>query len=292
MAGGVGATGVSGAAVPTTLLSMDSKSTSIMDPLNQGMEKVKSITSETVNGMDSGLKSEYSSFGNKVKENYQEAHTKNMEELSSGLEAAEKAKEYIRDNGEDINYYAFQFGHLAREAMKNLPLIVRDSFLEMTMDGSDKQLLNFQKIADIVGSEKLNDFMEGVGKAMKQHPKLFSELTTEDAKGIMQILRETPRQDVDRFLGEVKTNSEKLDKDSNSYCNATKLMLHLLVGKDNVEGVDTKITELVSKLTTMETELKKILGEEVDLNALKTKLNSLSGNSRIKDPCATTPATS
>lgn len=285
----VGVAGVSVVSVPITLsvVGSSARSKSLFTPLNEGVNRVKSLSEKSMAGLDGKLKGEYSQFGERVKNDYEGYLSNNLNVLVGGVKSVETSGEFLKKNGEEINYYLFELGGVVKELMKNIPAVIKDSALEFIPGSQNRNLLSFQKISDIVKSKNITKFLTGIMKAVDQHKSLISQLSSKDAQGVLQIFKELPRKQIDDFLKEVETNESKLDKDSSSYCNATKLILHLLVGKDKIDGIKNMIESLKTKISEMKDAITKIegIGGEI-VEQLEQQLGEISSNKTIQDPCA------
>lgn len=288
----VGLAGVSTITIPSTILLLSGKgSQDIFQPLLNSTAKIQSMAHDHMSGFDEQLQGKYVDFGTSVGENLSAAPAKTQEKMISIGETGKTTSEFLNKHGEDVNYYAFKAGALVKSLFKYTPHLIKESLVELWMSEEDKQnthLLNIQKIVDMVSHEEFSNAMPAVINVGNMHAAKLGEMSNKDAEGVVQIIKEIPRskEGMTQFLKNLKKNAESI-KQGDEFCNATKLMLHLFVGKDEVGKISQTVSSLKAKMEELKDSLEKILAAVgISQDTLKKQLEEIEKRSALfSNPC-------
>lgn len=127
---------------------------------------------------------------------------------------------------------------------------------------------------------QMKNFKEFASKMIQlaqKHHVTFRTMTSEDGRGLINILREIREADFDQFMQRISNNIDKMKADKH-YENATQLLQDAFVGSDELNTLPRQLQQLCQQVEKMKERLQKeVKGlDEEKVNKLQKILKELS----------------
>lgn len=131
----------------------------------------------------------------------------------------------------------------------------------MVDEGEDYEMLSLRKIMHIVHHAEFRKLVAALSKLGVEKYKILDKTTTEDAQGIMEVLRNLPFEEgdgqhddkssprLDKFIGHIVKNLENINSDqTRSYTTAKELIIDILIGKDAEKNTKENLQKVIDQL--------------------------------------------